>query len=135
MPDFQRLTKLIVKHALAQLDSRSMCRVFAATCLLFAFSIHAADLFSFRLGQYVFAFVVADTTPIVATVDQERAAQVGWEWAQRYYLATELYLLSIDLQNEPTRFWLIQLMADGVPVYSVVLPDGRVVTPVRREQL
>ena len=112
-----------------------MCRVFAAAYLLCAFSIHAADLFSFGLGQNVLAFVVADTTPIVATVDQERAAQIGWEWARWYYLATELYLLSIDLQNEPTRFWLIQLMADGVPVYAVVLPDGRVVTPVLREQL
>jgi hypothetical protein len=112
-----------------------MFRVFTAACLLLACSARARDLFSFMLGRHVFAFVVADASPIPATVGQERAAQAGLEWAQWYYGTADLYLLSIELRREPTRFWLIELMAEGARVYAVVLPDGRVVQPVRREQL
>ena len=68
-------------------------------------------------------------------MDQERAAQIAFEWAQGYYGATDLYLLSIDFQIDPTRFWLIELMAKVARVYAVVLPDGKVVESVCREQL
>ena len=112
-----------------------MVRVFTAACLLLASGVHAADLFSFTLGRRAFAFVAADTSPIPATVGQERAAQLGLEWAQWYYGTADLDLLCIDFKTKPTRFWLIELMAGAARVYAVVLPDGRVVEPVRREQL
>jgi hypothetical protein len=73
--------------------------------------------------------------PVPGTVDQERAAQIVPEWAQWYYGTTDLDFLSIDFQTDPTRFWLIELMAEGVRVYAAVLPDGKVVEPVCPEQL
>ena len=43
--------------------------------------------------------------------------------------------LSIDFQTDPNRFWLIELMAEGMRVYAVALPDSKVVEPVCRKQL
>src|SRR6516225_4292972 len=112
-----------------------MFRVLTAACLFVVCSACATDLFSFTLRGHVSAFVVADVSPVPATVDQERAAQIALEWAQWYYGTTNLDLLSIDFQTDPSRFWLIELTAGGARVYAVVLPDGKVVESVCREQL
>ena len=99
----------------------------------------AVELFAFRDADgHVLAFTVPDTEPIPATVDQAAATQAAVDWARRYYGLDDLDVLAVELQVRPTRFWRVTFLASEggqtVYLYAAVLPDGRPVEPVVRDE-
>ena len=100
----------------------------------------AVDLFAFRdeASGRVLAFAVPDAEPIPATVDQAGATQAAVDWARRYYGLDDLDVLAVEFQVKPTRFWRVTFLArergQTVRLYAAVLPDGRPVEPVVRDE-
>jgi hypothetical protein len=106
--------------------------------LLAVAPVCAAELFSFDVSGRVLAFAVPDTEPIPATVDQAGATQVAVDWARRYYGLDDLDVLAVEFETRPIRFWRVTLSASErgqtVHLYAVVLPDGRLVEPIVRDE-
>ena len=110
--------------------------------LLALLSIHparAVDLFAFRdRGGRVLAFAVPNTEPIPATVDQAGATQAAVDWARRFYGLDDLDVLAVEFERRPTRFWRVTFLARErgrtLRLYAAVLPDGRPVEPIVRDE-
>ena len=98
----------------------------------------AVDLFSFDAFGHVLAFTVPDTKPIPATVDQASATQAAVDWARHFYRVGDLDVLAVEFKTRPVRFWRVTLSTSArgqtVHVYAAVLPDGRVVVPIIRDE-
>jgi hypothetical protein len=97
------------------------------------------DLFSCRdASGHVLVFVVSDTEPIPATVDQAGATQAALDWARRFYHRDDLDVLAVQFEVRPTRFWRVTFSAlergRTVHLYAAVLPDGRPVEPIVRDE-
>jgi hypothetical protein len=97
------------------------------------------DLFSCR-GAFgrVLAFTVPNTAPIPATVDQASATQAAVDWARHFYRVNDLNILAVEFMTRPVRFWRVTFLASErgqtVHLYAVVLPDGRPVEPIVRDE-
>jgi hypothetical protein len=107
--------------------------------LLAVQSVRAVDLFAFRdAARHVLTFVVPGTELVPATVDQTAATQVALNWAQHFYHVAGLTVVDVEFETKPTRFWRVTFSASErgrtVPLYAVVLPDGRPVEPAVRDE-
>jgi hypothetical protein len=106
--------------------------------LLIITPVCAVDLFTCEDSGHILAFTVPDAKPVPATVDQAGATQAAVDWARRFYHRDDLDVLAVEFQTRPTRFWRVTFLAseNGQTVhrYAVVLPDGRVVVPVIRDE-
>jgi hypothetical protein len=98
----------------------------------------AVDLFSFDAFGHVLAFTVPNTVPIPATVDQASATQAAIDWARHFYRVGDLDVLGVEFKTRPVRFWRVTLSTSArgqaVHVYAAVLPDGRPVEPMVRDE-
>jgi hypothetical protein len=97
------------------------------------------DLFTFRhVDGRILAFSVPDREPVPAAVDQAGATQAALDWARRFYHLNDLNILAVEFETRPTRFWRVTFLArergQTVRLYAVVLPDGRVVEPIVRDE-
>lgn len=99
----------------------------------------AVDLFTCQDGGgHVLVFTVPDTEPVSATVDQAGATQAAITWARHFYRLNDLDILAVEFKIRPVRFWRITFLAwkggHRVPLCAAVLPDGRPVEPIGREE-
>jgi hypothetical protein len=108
--------------------------------LLIISPARGVDLFAFHdeASGYVLAFAVPNTEPIPTTVDQAGATQVAVDWARRYYGLDDLDVLAVEFEARPTRFWrvtfLVRERGQTIRLYAAVLPNGRPVEPVVRDE-
>jgi hypothetical protein len=102
-------------------------------------SARGADLWSFQYHRKVLSFVVANSDPITATVNDSTAANLALKWAVGFYGVKDANVHGIELRANPTRFWLVRLSVsrgkERETVYGVVLLDGSVIEPIIRDLL
>ncbi len=74
-----------------------------------------------------------DSEEIASTMDQATVRKIATSWAARYYKVQVPLVVEVQARTMPTRFWLIQLSAQGEgkreAFYAVVLPNGSIVEP------
>src|ERR1700736_2665219 len=66
-----------------------------------------------------------DSEEIASTMDQATVTKIATSWAARYYKVPVPLVVEVQARTMPTRFWLIQLSAQGEgkreAFYAVVL--------------
>jgi hypothetical protein len=77
------------------------------TLLVVTASARGADLWSFQYHRKVLSFVVANSDPITATVNDSTAANLALKWAVGFYGVEDANVDGIELHANPTRFWLV----------------------------
>jgi len=107
--------------------------------LLALIPVDAVDLFVFHEASgRVLAFAVPNAEPIPATVGQAGATQAAVNWARRFYRLNDLDILAVEFQTRPVRYWRVTFLArergQTARLYAAVLPDGRPVEPVVRDE-
>jgi hypothetical protein len=111
-------------------------RRFLIIVLFIVGSAKADILFRDEHRGYVYRFET-NTREVRATVRQKAVIERANAWAEDFYADELLQATDIHFKRSPLRFWLVTFKEPmmGETFYSVILPDGTIVEPVRQEQI
>jgi hypothetical protein len=74
---------------------------------------------------------------VQATVRQKAVVERADTWAREFCGDQLLQAIDVEFKRSPLRYWLVTFSEPltGEKFYSVVLPDGTIVEPVRQERI